>query len=86
MIARTPPEPILTVIVALVCTPSFAIEPGPGTYGRQPVERSFPGRLLGFQENGVIVTVNGGGLQYWDLTSGNLRESRDLGGGGGCME
>lgn len=71
----------LAGIVALVGTmgSSFATEPGPDTYGLHPVERSFPGRLLGFQENGeVLVTANGNGLQYWDVTSGDLRESRDL--------
>lgn len=81
MHARAPCLAALTGIVALVGTlcSSFATEGGPGTYGLHPVKRSFPGRLLGFQENGeVIVTANDNGLQYWDVTSGNLRESRDL--------
>ena len=82
MVSPTPRLAALTGLVALVGTlcSSFATTPGPGTVGRHPVERSFRGRLLGFQENGgVIVTANGNGLQYWDVTSGNLRGWRDMG-------
>ncbi len=75
MSARTPRLAALSLIVVLVGTPSpsFATPPGPGTYGRHPVKWSFPGSLVGFQENGEVIVTAGGyvnGRQYWDVTTG----------------
>ena len=85
MSAQTPRLAALTGILALVGTlgSSFATPSSPGTYGRHPVKWSFPGSLEGFQENGEVIVTAGGyanGPQYWDVKSGQLRDSPAEGG------